>query len=383
MFETSALTINKEAYRHNLQFIKKQMGTGVRFCSVVKGNAYGHGIAPFVQMAVEEGVDYFAVYSADEAFSLKRAVDSSIDVMMMGMMDGGPALAWAVQNEVEFFVFDTERLNSAIATARKLNKKAKIHIEVETGMNRTGFSLEELTAVFQKISKHENEIDFIGFCTHYAGAESLVNDFRVQQQIALFEEAKEALKATDLHPKYIHSACSAGMMNYPETISNMVRIGIMQYGFWPNEETLVRYNGHSRETDETLKRLISWSSKVMTVKKVKKGDYIGYNTSYQAYADMRVAVIPVGYAFGYSRSLSNSGKVLIKGQEAPICGIVNMNALCADISHIENVSINDVVILIGQQGEHAISVASFGEMSDQLNYELLTRLPQDIPRTII
>jgi alanine racemase len=173
------------------------------------------------------------------------------------------------------------------------------------------------------------------------------------------------------------------MMNYPETVGNMVRIGIMQYGFWPNEETLIRYNGNSRENDETLKRLLSWKSKVMTLKPIKKGDYVGYNISFQAYADMTLAVIPVGYAYGYSRSLSNIGKVLIHGQEAPICGIVNMNAVCVDVSHIPNVKKTDEVVLIGSQDQKTISVASFGEMSDQLNYELLTRLPYDIPRTII
>jgi alanine racemase len=121
----------------------------------------------------------------------------------------------------------------------------------------------------------------------------------------------------------------------------------------------------------------------MTVKKVTKGEFVGYNTSYQAYADITIAVIPVGYAFGYSRSLSNSGKVLIRGVEAPICGIVNMNALCVDITHLPEVVKGDEVVLIGNQGESTITVASFGEMSDQLNYELLTRLPHDIPRKTI
>lgn len=298
-------------------------------------------------------------------------------------MIGEDAIEWVIKNEIEFFVFDVERLNLAIQYAIKLKIKAKIHIEVETGMNRTGFTLEQLPPIFNLLNHYQDELQFVGFCTHYAGAESIVNDFRVQMQIEAFEKAKEMLEQHSLKPQYFHSACSAGMMNYPETIGDMVRIGIMQYGFWPNEETLVRFNGHSREGDLTLRRLISWKSKVMTVKKVLKGEYIGYNTSYQAYADMKVAIVPVGYAFGYSRSLSNSGKILINGQLAPICGIVNMNALCADISQIPEVKKGDEVILIGVQGENTISVSSFGEMSQQLNYELLTRLPQDIPRIII
>ncbi|MEO5910565.1 MAG: alanine racemase [Pelobium sp.] len=382
MFETSAITISKEAYRHNLAFIKKQCVADVKFCSVVKGNAYGHGIKEFVTLAKAEGVDYFAVYSSDEALEIRNIFTDEVNVMIMGMTDES-SLRWAMQNKVEFFVFDFYRLNQALKLSKQIGIKAEIHIEVETGMNRTGFQINELAQVFQILKENIEHFLLIGFCTHYAGAESMVNDFRVRQQINLFEEAKQILNQSGLKPKYIHSACSAGMMNYPQTIGNLVRIGVMQYGFWPNEETLVRFNGNSRDADETLKRLMSWKSSVMTVKEVAKGEYIGYNTSYQAYADMKIAVIPVGYAYGYSRSLSNSGKVLIHGQEAPICGIVNMNALCADVSHIENVNSGDEVVLIGNQGENFISVASFGEMSDQLNYELLTRLPLNIPRRII
>ena len=382
MFETSSIEINQEAYKNNIDFIKNQCGPGVRFCSVVKGNAYGHGILTFVKMAIEIGIDYFAVYSTDEAYRIRSQISDQVDVMIMGNTDN-QALQWSIENRIEVFVFDLERLRQAINFAKASQQKAKIHIEVETGMNRTGFLLEQLTAVFEIIKENDKHIDLIGFCTHYAGAESLVNDFRVQQQIQHFEEAKTMLEKANLKPKYIHSACSAAMINYPETIGNLVRIGIMQYGFWPNEETLVRFNGHSRETDQTLKRLISWKSQVMAVKKVMKGEFIGYNTSYQAYADITIAVIPVGYAFGYSRSLSNSGKVLIRGVEAPICGIVNMNALCVDITHLPEVEKGDEVVLIGNQGDSTITVASFGEMSDQLNYELLTRLPHDIPRKTI
>jgi alanine racemase len=381
MFETSSLTISKSAYQNNLAFIRKQCSEGVRFCSVVKGNAYGHGLVPFVKMAFEQGVDYFAVYSSAEAYEIKNVLPKS-SIIIMGMTDE-PSMEWAINNEVEVFIFDFEKLELALKLALQIRKKVRIHIEVETGMNRTGFLLEDLSKVFSALKNNIDLMEIIGFTTHYAGAESLVNDFRVREQINLFKEAQDILHQSGLKPKYIHSACSAAMMNYPETIGNMVRIGIMQYGFWPNEETLIRYNGNSRENDETLKRLLSWKSKVMTLKPIKKGDYVGYNTSFKAYADMTLAVIPVGYAYGYSRSLSNSGKVLIHGQEAPICGIVNMNALCVDVSHIPNVKKTDEVILIGSQHQKTISVASFGEMSDQLNYELLTRLPYDIPRTII
>lgn len=381
MFETTSLTINKSAYQKNLQFIRNQIGEEVKFCSVIKGNAYGHGIAPFVKMAVECGVDYFGVYSTDEAYRIKKATTAPVSVLIMGMVEG-EALEWAIKEGIEFFVFDIERLHDAVEISKTLNKKCIIHLEIETGMNRTGFSFHDLKEACDFIKINYEYVDVNGVCTHYAGAESFINDERIQHQIQNFNAAIQEISNNGFNPKYIHSACSAAMMNYPETISNMVRIGIMQYGFWPNEETLIRYNGQVSESDKELTRLLEWKSHVMAIKEVEKGEFIGYSNSFQAYADMTIAVIPVGYAYGYNRSLGNGGKVLINGEEAPICGIVNMNAMSVDITHIENVKKGDEVVLIGNQEDKTITVASFGEMSNQLNYELLTRLPDDIPRKI-
>lgn len=382
MFETTMLTISKNAYIKNLKFIRKQIGHDVQFCSVVKGNAYGHGIAPFAKMAVSCGVDYFSVYSTDEAYHLQQAISEPISIMIMGMVEG-ESLEWAIQESVEFFVFDKERLQNAVEIAKKLNTKCIIHLEVETGMNRTGISFDNLKEVCEYIKTNQEFIELKGICTHYAGAESFINDERIQLQIQNFKKSIDEISQQGLTAKFIHSACSAAMMNYPETIGNMVRIGIMQYGFWSNEETLIRYNGQVLEHDKVLTRLMDWKSQVMTIKSVVKGEYIGYGNSYQTYTDMIIAVIPVGYSYGYSRDLSNVGKVLINGEEAPICGIVNMNAICVDITHIEYVQKGDEVILIGDQLDKTITVASFGEMSNLMNYELLTRLPQDIPREII
>lgn len=152
-----------------------------------------------------------------------------------------------------------------------------------------------------------------------------------------------------MKPIYQHTACSAAIMNYPQTVSNMVRVGIMQYGFWPNAETLVRYSGDKERTNKYIKRIITWKSKVMSIKKVKKGEFIGYGTTYLAHHDMVAAFIPVGYAHGYSRNLSNTGKVLIHGAEAPVIGIVNMNAITVDITHIGKTEKGDEVVLIGTQ----------------------------------
>jgi alanine racemase len=163
---------------------------------------------------------------------------------------------------------------------------------------------------------------------------------------------------------------------------DMARIGIMQYGFWPSRETFINYLSKKSDKSDPLKRVITWKSTIMTKHKVKAGEFVGYGNSYMAENETEVAIIPVGYAHGYSRSLSNQGRVLIHGQRMGVIGMVNMNMLIVDVTNIPDCEIGDEVVLIGKQGDLEISVSSFGELSIQLNYELLTRLPQDIPRIV-
>jgi len=197
-----------------------------------------------------------------------------------------------------------------------------------------------------------------------------------------FNAQARQLEAEGIVPKQKHTACSAAVMTYPKTRMDMVRIGIMQYGYWPSVETLMSYLGKRNDKEDPLDRVISWKSRVMNLKTVKAGQFVGYGTTYLAVREMRIAIVPVGYAEGYSRSLSNQGRVLINGQRVGVIGIVNMNMLIADVTNVTNTKIGDEVVLIGRQGDLVISVASFSELSDQLNYELLTRLPADIPRII-
>jgi alanine racemase len=382
MFESSIIEISRSALENNLKFLKQRTGPHVKFCSVVKGNAYGHGITEFVKLSMECGVDYFAVYSADEAYQIVKTVKKRPGIYIMGYAEN-EAVEWAITEGIEFCVFDQQRLETALAFAKKLKKKAKIHIELETGMNRTGFEEKGIVAAGELINKHAVLFDVKGACTHFAGAESMANNFRVAQQIGSFYKLMLTLGRTGMKPVYQHMACSAAVINYPQTISNMVRVGIMQYGYWPNSETHIRYTGDKERTNKYIKRIITWKSRLMSIKKVKKGEFIGYGTAYLAQHDMTVAFIPVGYAHGYSRNLSNTGKVLIRGAEAPVVGIVNMNALTVDITHINSAEKGDEAVLIGTQKNKTVSVFSFSELSNQLNYEMLTRLPKDIPRIIV
>ena len=380
-FATSTIEISKRAVANNRAFLKDFLGNGVKISSVVKGNAYGHGMETYVPVAESCGYGHFSVFGADEALQVHKVASENTGIMIMGYIDN-PELEWAVENDISFFVFDRDRVEAAVKAAGKIGKKAKIHLEVETGMNRTGFNEEQLKEVISLIKLENEYLEVEGVCTHYAGAESIANYLRVNQQITSFNKYEKQLKESHIEPSIRHTACSAASMVYPLTRMDMVRIGIMQYGFWPSAEVFVHYKKEYKKTDP-LQRVISWKSKIMTTKDVEAGEFIGYGTSYLAHDDMKIAVVPVGYSHGYNRNLSNQGHVLVHGQKCKMIGVVNMSLMMIDVTHLQNVKKGDEVVLIGNQGEETITVASFGEMSNQLNYELLTRMPSNIPRIVV
>lgn len=385
MFETSAIQISESALQNNLTFIRGLIGAETRLSCVIKGNAYGHGIESYVPMLLRSGVDHLSVFSAAEAqrtLAAAEAIGARPTVMIMGMLDG-PQVHWAVEAGVEFFVFDLHRLRQARDAAAAIGKPAIIHLEVETGMNRTGFVRSALSEAVEWIQNHPDQFRIRGLCTHFAGAENIANHVRIRQQIKTFQNMGRWLKKRGIEPEIRHTACSAATIRYPSTQMDLVRIGILQYGFWPSREILVNYLSRLPDPVDPLKRVLCWQSQVMNTKSVRSGEFIGYGTTFLAEQDMVIATVPVGYSHGYSRSLSNQGRVLIHGQRMSVIGMVNMNMMLVDVTQLENVEPGDEVTLIGRQGDLALTVASFGELSDQLNYELLTRLPESIPRKAV
>lgn len=386
------IELSESALKSNIRFLKKQIGTGVKFSSVIKGNAYGHGINVFVPLAERCGVDHFSVFSADEAYRVMENRTQESEVMIMGAIEN-EAIEWAIINGISFYVFELERLACALYHARRLGIPARIHIELETGMNRTGFIGHPLETAVELICNHRDWVEIEGVCTHFAGAESVQNYLRVQNQINNFNKLCVQLKSCGLQFKRRHTASSAAALTYPDTRMDMVRFGIAQYGFWPTQETrmnfILQHQHQARENNsparaaDPLKRVISWKSRVMSVKKVDAGQFIGYGTSYLTTYPQQIASVPVGYYHGFSRNLSNLGRVLIHGRRVPVVGVVNMNMVLIDITNIPNVQKGDEVVIIGKQKKLNISVSSFSDLTRYLNYEVLVRLPSDIPRFVV
>lgn len=379
---TSFIEISREAYAGNLRFLKKTFGSNVQFSSVVKGNAYGHSIPEFVPMAEAEGVRHFSVFSADEAWQVLQAIREDSGIMIMGSIFDD-ALEWAVVNRIEIVVFEPERLKKLLIVAKKTGIPARIHIELETGMNRTGFTKDTLRMMLPLLRENDGNWILEGLCTHYAGAESIANYLRVKQQIKTFRQMAKWLQKQGLVALRHHTACSAAALTYPETVMDMVRIGIAQYGYWPTRETFMHHFLKNPDAGDPLKRVLSWKTHVMSTKEVAPGEFIGYGTSYLAGIPTKVAAIPVGYAQGFTRKLSNLGRVLVGGERTSVIGAINMNMMLVDITETPEVKRGDEVVLIGEQNQKEISVSSFSELSQNLNYETLVRLPDNIPRRIV
>jgi len=369
--------------KQNYAFIKELTGPETLFSSVLKGNAYGHGIAVFGSLAYEIGQRHFSVFSAEEAYELYQALEKTdITILIMGSVNQDQ-MDWVIEQGLEFFLFNDSRLDLAIQRAKKLGIKAKIHIEVETGMNRTGFGLRTLTKLRGKIESNSQHLDIKGVCTHLAGAESIANYKRIQDQVKRFKRVKSNIASWTDSPIQEHALCSAGLMRYPRLKLDMVRVGIIQYGYFPTQEMAVYYYTRTKTFENPLKQVLSWKTRIMDINQIPPGEYVGYGTSFFTNTSTRIAIIPIGYSDGFARSLSNNGKVIIRGIRLNVVGMVNMNMIAVDINDQPAAEVGDEVILIGKEGDAEISVSSFSETSQQVNYELLTRLPQDIDRILI
>lgn len=380
---SSRIELSQSSLTKNINFIRKKVGDGVRISSVVKANAYGHGIHQFVKMAEKAGINHFATASAFEAEEVLEAKSNGIGIMIMGILYDED-IDWAIEHEIEFYIFNYNRLPVVLEKAKKLGKKARVHIEVETGANRTGMNAKEFPKTLTFLVKNKDYISFEGLCTHFGGAESFSNKFKIDSQHAKYKDFLKACKKKGLKPAYRHIACSAAALAMKDTVYDMVRIGVAQYGFWPSPDI---YYMHLQEigkpSDGSLKRIFTWKTDVMDVRDVDAGEFIGYGTAYQATQDMKVAVMPLGYSNGYPRAQSNRGFVLIKGKKAPVLGLINMNLFMVDVSHIPDVEVGEEVVLVGRQKNNTINISSFTQVTQLLNNEMLSRLPSAIPRKIV
>lgn len=375
----SWIEVDAAAIRDNITGLCKEISPS-RLCFVVKADAYGHGVETVIPEAEDVGLREFAVFSSHEAWHVLRHSDGGSAIQVMGH-SAPDAIAWEAENGIEPWINDEADWQWCLDALRDLTDvPLRIHLEIETGMHRTGLTPHNAMRIAKAVRDLPN-VEVRGVCTHLAGAEDPANHARIARQVAVFHETVEALPLPQRPLRHISSSSAALLM--PECRLDMVRSGIACYGLWPTPEVRARYVPRDPDDPLTLRRALSWKTRVMATEHVAAGEYIGYGLAYRAPRDTTIATLPVGYGDGFSRSLSNAGRVLIGGQPCPIVGQVNMNMVQVDVGHLDNVSPGDVAVLIGEQGGHMIGIHSFSESQTIVNYELMARLSQDIPRQII
>ena len=291
--------------------------------------------------------------------------------------------AWIIKKNVEFYISDLETLNMALNEAKKVEHQAIIHLDLETGMNRTGMSLKDLNKAIEIIKNNPDFFKVKGVTTHFAGAESIANHTRIRKQFSTYKKRLKYIEEKGIEYEIRHVASSAATITYPDTQLDMIRPGMLTYGYWPTRETFIHYIHRKKDKRDPLQRAIYWYSEVVSIKNIPAGEFIGYGMSFQAQEKMKIMIIPVGYCNGYSRSLSNNGYVIVNEQNAPVIGSVNMNMIICDVTHLKNINIGDTVVLVGTQGDCELSFSSFAEMNNALNYEILSRIPSNIERELV
>lgn len=347
-----------------------------RAAFVVKSNAYGHGIVE-VARTVEPFSHRLCVYSIEEAAVLR---DSGITrpIFVMGPVQSSE-LDEARARKAEIALWDTgSYLRAAIDSARKRGERVPVHVKINTGTTRLGLEPHDAHDAIEDYLRLP-EIELTGIFSHLAAAEELDSPFTLGQLYTFtraLEPVEETLQRSSVRP-IRHIAASAAAMLWPQTRLDMVRIGIALYGLWPSPQTRVAMNGAKFD----LQPALSLHSSLAAVRSVDAGTPIGYGGSYHAPKRTRIGVVPLGYADGIPRLLSNRGAFLVGGERCPIVGRVCMNMTMIDLAGVPAAQPGAEVTLIGRQGAAEVSADEWGDWAETINYEIVTRLPAELPRS--
>ncbi len=355
--------ISLEAIKHNIKEIKKLLKPGTRFMAVVKANAYGHGSVAVSRAAIDAGADFLSVANLPEALELR---DAGVLIPILILTESPTSVMdEIIQHRLTQTVYSYSEAKALSDEAVKRNKKATIHIKIDTGMGRVGVAPSEAIALYNKISSLPNLI-IEGVFTHFAKAEDHADSYTAQQ----FEKfSAVASKLQDIPIK--HAANSAATLFHPDTHLDMVRVGLMMYGIYPS-------GGEHRPI--TLRPALSFKTRVVYLKRVPAGTPLSYGGIYVAKKDSTIVTLPVGYADGYSRRLSNHAQVLIKGKRFPVVGRVSMDMTLVDIGDAK-IDVGEEAVLIGSQGLETISADELARLDDTISYEIVCGIGKRVPRT--
>ena len=360
-------TINLAALAHNLSCIKRYLPPSCEILAVVKANAYGHGAVEIARALTCQGVERFAVASLDEGIALRQAGISAFIVVLGALFE--EQVSDLVAHRLTPVVSDGRILPALATAAQSHSTPYPIHLKVETGMGRLGFSPKELLTLLDNPLLHSS-LQVVGMMTHLADADG--KDSTVtERQLGEFRAVLEQIRQRGITLPLVHAANSAAIVRFPDAHFSLVRPGIMLYGYDTLPATVPAPD---------LKPVLSLHTTIVQLRNIPQGGTVSYNGTFVATRPTRIAVLPVGYADGYSRQLSHRGSVLIQGRRAPIVGLVCMDMTMVDVTDIAQLQVGETVTLIGQQGEEAIWADEVAGWIDTIPYEVLCGIGSRVPR---
>jgi alanine racemase len=375
-YASSWVEIDKKALEHNLSAYKSLIKSSL-LAPVIKSNAYGHGIELIAKICDEhKAVDLLCVVSLHEALFL-RSIGIKKPLLVLGILDGD--LQAAIVQDIALIVYDMSTIMQLNALGAVLNKKAIIHLKVDTGLSRLGLYLDSCNDEIVKIAQQIYELPFIAFngiFTHFSDSDRTDQTY-TQKQLACFELLLEQLESMGIVIPLKHAANTPSSIAASGAHLSMVRVGLGTYGLWPSAAN--KKIAQENHPGFFLKPVLSWKTKIIQIKELPAGSFVGYNRTYCVERAMRVAVLPVGYWDGLDRGLSNKGHVVINNQLAPILGRVSMNLCTVDITGL-TVSIDDTVTLLGDHP--GITADDIAQLCQTINYEIITRINPLLPRKV-
>jgi alanine racemase len=364
--------INLAQLRSNLEIIRSDMPPNLTWCSVVKDQAYGHGAVEIARETVRAGASGVAGATLDEALEL-RGAQILAPILIFGERPQ-IELASCIEKDFTIFVNDTAQAKNIDEVARKQNKRANVHVEIDTGLSRYGVRWTKALPVIETILQFAN-LRLVGIMTHFAMSDELDKTF-AYEQLRRFEEMLQQLRERRLLPSsspLFHACNTGGYLDIPKAHFDMVRMGILPLGVYPSK-VCRRIPG--------LLPIMSVKTRLTAIKQIEAGDTVGYGMRYRAESSRTIAVLPIGYGDGFPR-VRNTGHVLVHGKRAPIIGGNAMDAMMIDITDIPPAQLWDEVVVMGKQGDDEVSVHDLAAWGGTVSYDIMTRWSVRMPRVYI
>ena len=362
--------IDLDALRFNLNQLRGMTDGKADILAVVKANAYGHGAVEVAKELENAGASIFGIATTEEGIELRRSGLSSPILVLAGTYPD--EFEKVIENRLSPVVFDLEIARAIDARGKKSGQQIPVHLKVDTGMNRLGIPWREWESALKVLQSLRN-LQVEGLMSHFSVAESERPDDQAftEEQRQRFQACLDSARTIGMQPRYIHLANSAATALREPARFNLVRPGLMLYGLHPAPALRSRVS---------LRPVLRWKTAILSLKHVAAGDPVSYGRTYCSRKESLIAILPVGYADGYNRRLSNRGEVLVRGRRAKIAGIICMDLSMVDVSEISGVQAGDEVVLLGKQGTEEINAAEMAGWIESIPYEVLCAIGKRVPR---